>query len=44
MFTLKKMPLNCSGWNSDFREIDDLPRAHLDEKEFRLSFCSLSPT
>ena len=26
------------------REIDDLPRAHLDETEFRLSSCSHNPT
>ena len=40
----KKKTLNCFGWNSGFREIDDSPRVHLDETEFRLSSCSVSPT
>ena len=30
--------LKILGWNSGFRTIDDLPRAHCDETEFKLKF------
>ena len=32
------------GWISRFLAVDNLPRAHWDETEFRLSSCSLNPT